>query len=384
MQNGIMYARLLQLPLTSKKSVFLFGPRGTGKTMWLKNKLPHALYLDMLESDLYIDLLARPQRLDEMIPKDYADYVVIDEVQKVPQLLSEVHRLIENQRCSFILTGSSARSLKRKGVNLLAGRALTYWLHPLTSIELGHDFRLERSLIQGHLPATYSEPYPKRYLDTYIQTYLREEVLQEGLTRNLAAFTRFLETASFSQGSPINASAVGREAGIHRKVVDHYFDILEDLLIAYRLPVFTKHAKRRLSAQPKFYFFDAGVYRTIRPMGPLDSPEEAEGTALETLVFQELLAINDYFDLGYKLFYWRTSNELEVDFVLYGPRGLVACEVKRSRKVNDKDLRGLFAFERDYPEAKLFYFYGGERKEQRNSIQLIPTEQALTTLPTLL
>lgn len=379
-----MYARLLKLPLASRKSFFLFGPRGTGKTMWLKEALPKALYLDMLESDLYIDLLARPQRLEEMIPRDYSGYVIIDEVQKVPELLSEVHRLIEKHRYSFILTGSSARSLKRKGVDLLAGRALTYRLHPLTCEELGKDFSLERSLVQGNLPATYSEPNPKRYLDTYIQTYLREEVLQEGLTRNLAAFTRFLETASFSQGSPINTSEVAREAGLNRKVVDNYFDILEDLLIAYRLPVFTKRAKRRLTVQPKFFYFDVGVFRALRPMGPLDTPEEAEGAALETLVFQELLAINDYFDLGYKLFYWRTSTQLEVDFVLYGPRGIVACEVKRSRRINDKDLQGLRAFERDYPGTKLFCFYGGKQKESRGSIQLIPTADALASLPTLL
>lgn len=352
--------------------------------MWLKATYPDAIYLDLLESDLYFDLLARPQRLEELIPEGAHQLVIIDEVQKIPKLLDEVHRLIERDRHTFILTGSSSRSLKRKGVNLLAGRALTYRMHPLTAIELGQDFDMGQALRFGLLPAIFSEPDPERYLAVYVETYLREEVLQEGLTRYLAAFARFLEAASFSQGSVINVSEVAREAKADRKVVEGYFSIVEDLLIAHRVPVFTKRAKRRLIAHPKFYFFDVGVFRAIRPMGPLDAPEEAEGPALETLLLQHLLAINDYLYLGYEIYYWRTSSQLDVDFVLYGPKGLIACEVKRSDRIGSKDLAGLKAFGSDYPEATLYMFYGGSRRETHDRIQVLPLGEALKDLCSLL
>jgi len=378
-----MYTRLLKPP-SSNKSFFLFGPRGTGKTHWLRVNFPNALYLDLLGSKLYLSLQAAPDRLEALIPPSFKEWIILDEVQRVPELLNEVHRLIENHHYKFILTGSSARSLRKKGVNLLAGRALTYKMHPLTCIEVGSDFSLPHALRYGQLPEVFSEEFTEKYLQTYVETYLSTEILQEGLTRNLGAFSRFLETASFSQGSILNVSEVSREAKIDRKVVENYFTILEDLLVASRLSVFTKRAKRQLVAHPKFYFFDVGVFRTIRPQGPLDSPEEAEGPALETLVYQELSAINDYFDLGYELFYWRTSHQVEVDFILYGPKGLLAFEVKRGASVSLKDLNGLEAFQKDYPEAKLFFLYGGQQKEYRGNIQILPIEEALKTLPTLL
>lgn len=280
-----MYSRLLKEPIKLNKSFFLFGPRGTGKTTWLKTSFPQSLYLDLLGFDLYSDLLSRPDRLENLIPPDFKDWIILDEIQKVPDLLNEVHRLIEKNRYKFVLTGSSARSLRKKGINLLAGRALTYRMHPLTAIELENDFDIERSLRFGHLPSIPSEPDPGQFLKAYVQAYLREEVLQEGLTRNLGSFSRFLETASFSQGSALNTSEVAREAGLERMQVESYFTILEDLLLASRLPVFTKRARRRMAAHPKFYYFDVGIFRTLRPMGPLDSPEEAEGPCLETLCF---------------------------------------------------------------------------------------------------
>ena len=216
-----MYSRILNPP--SNKSFFLFGPRGTGKSSWVKGKFPVALYLDLLESEVHNDLLAHPQRLEKMIPAGFNDWIILDEVQKIPELLDEVHRLIEKHRYKFVLTGSSARKLRKKGVNLLAGRALTYHMHPLTTAELGGDFRLDHSLAFGHLPCAYTENDPKRYLDSYVKTYLLEEVQQEGLTRNLGAFSRFLEAASFSQGSALNISSVARDCAVERKVVENYF-----------------------------------------------------------------------------------------------------------------------------------------------------------------
>ncbi len=382
-----MYSRIIQFP--TEKSFFLFGPRATGKTTWLRQLFPDAVYIDLLQSDVYNMLLAAPERLVQFVPPDCQEPVIIDEVQRVPELLNEVHRLIEqkqqdkNKNIRFILTGSSARKLRAKGVNLLAGRALTRFMHPLTVEELGNEFSLEISLVFGHLPAIYSEPDPADYLASYIQTYLREDVQQEGLTRNLQVFARFLEAASFSQGSVLNISEVARDCGAGRKLVEHYFYILDDLLLAHRLPVFSKRAKRRLVSHPKFYFFDTGVYRAIRPKGPLDRPEEIDGMALETLVFQELLATNDLHRLGYELFYWRTSNGQEVDFVLYGEAGIIAIEVKRAAKIRTKELRGLKAFAKDYPMASLYMFYGGEITMYIDGITLIPVHEALQRLPQL-
>ncbi len=377
-----MYSRLIKPP--KGKSFFLFGPRGTGKTTWVKSVFPGAVYLDLLEAEIFNDLLANPQRLERFIPQDFRGWVILDEVQRIPELLNEVHRLIEKYRYTFILTGSSARKIRRKGPNLLAGRALTYFLHPLTALEAGKDFRLQYALKYGQLPSVYTEQDPKGYLESYVKTYLEEEVLQEGLTRNLAGFARFLEAASFSQGSILNISSVARECAVERKAVESFFSILEDLLIAYRVPVFAKRAKRRMVSHSKFYFFDAGIYRTLRPSGPLDSPEEIEGAAVETLLFQELNAVNAYLGTGYKMYYWRTSNNIEVDFVLYGPKGILAFEVKRTAKVSTEMLRGLRAFLKEYPMAKATFVYGGNRSMRDGNIAIIPMEDMLHRLHEIL
>lgn len=377
-----MFSRLIQPP--AKKSFFLFGPRGTGKTTWVKSTFPDSIYIDLLEAELFNDLTANPQRLDNLIPPDFKDWIVIDEVQRIPDLLHEIHRLIESKKYRFVLTGSSARKLRKKGTNLLAGRALTFSMHPLSVAELGDDFRLDRSLRYGQLPAVYQEADPKKYLEAYVKTYLEEEIRQEGLTRYLSAFARFLEAASFSQGSVLNVSAVARECHVERKTVESYFSVIEKLMIAYRIPVFSRRAKRRLVAHPKFYFFDAGVYRTIRPMGPLDSPDEVEGIALETLFLQEIIALNSALDLGYQLFYWRTSNGREVDFVLYGSRGLHAFEIKRTARANASMLGGLKAFLTDYPMASANFVYMGSRRMHEGNIEIIPAQQILKDLPDLL
>jgi predicted AAA+ superfamily ATPase len=377
-----MYSRLIQPP--NRKSFFLFGPRGTGKTTWVKSVFPKAVYIDLLEAELFNDLIANPQRLSNYIPPDFRDWVIIDEVQRVPDLLHEIHRLIETKRYHFILTGSCARKLKRKGPNLLAGRALTFSMHPLSVAELGGDFRLEHSLKFGQLPSVYTEADPQKYLEAYVKTYLEEEIRQEGLTRNLSAFARFLEAASFSQGSILNVSSVARECHVERKVVEGYFSILEDLMIGYRIPPFSKKAKRRLAAHPKFYFFDAGVYRTLRPMGPLDAREEVDGIALETLFLQELIAQNSALHLGYKIFYWRTSNGREVDFVLYGTKGLLAFEIKRSSRITSAMLGGLKSFLADYPVAKAYFAYTGNRRMYDNKIEIVPVLEVLNNLETIL
>jgi uncharacterized protein len=379
-----MYKRILKIDEKSKQSFFLFGPRGTGKTTWLKQNFKKAIYLDLLDAKLRRTLSATPEKLEQYIPPGHKDWVILDEVQKIPALLNEVHRLIENKKYRFILTGSSARSLRRKGVNLLAGRALTYYLHPLTNNELNKDFSLLRSLKYGQMPMAYSSKKPEKFLSSYINTYLEEEVLQEGVTRNIGNFNRFLEVASFSQGEILNISQVAGETQIERKTVENYFKVLEDLLIGIRLPVFNKRAKRKLIAHSKFYYFDVGIFRSLRPKGPLDSESEIDGASLETLFLQEIRAFNDYHELGYKIYYWRSITGFEVDFVLYGPKGLLAFEVKRKSNINKKDLRGLKAFNADYPEAKSFIFSNSDRKEYHGNIKVIPIKKALCTLVKIL
>ena len=379
-----MFERLLKKPLSSRKSFFLFGPRGVGKTTWLKHHLPEALFVNLLRAEFHTPLAANPGRLEALIPPDYDDWVIIDEIQRLPTLLNEIHNLIEARRLNFILTGSSARTLRRKGVNLLAGRALTYHMHPLTTAEQQDAFSLRDSLQFGHLPARFSEDDPAKYLKDYVQTYLWEEVMQESLTRNIGHFSRFLEVASFCQGETLNISNIAREAHIKRPVVENYFSILEDLLIATRLPVFARKAKRKLVSQRKFYFFDAGAFRAVRPLGVLDSEAEIDGPALETLVLQELRALNDYRGYDYQIFFWRTRNNLEIDFILDGPHGLLAMEIKRSTHIQPKDTRALKEFKKDYPDARCFIFYGGTAPLYLDHITALPIERALKNLDQLL
>lgn len=379
-----MFKRLLQIPSNLNQSFFLFGPRGVGKTSWIKKHFPSEFYFDLLNDDVYRELLGRPTRLGEKITEGYSGWVVLDEVQKIPDILNEVHRLIESRKLKFILTGSSARSLRRRGVNLLAGRALTFYLHPLTAIELGEHFDLVKSLRYGNLPMAVISGQPKKYLQSYIKTYLCEEVLQESLTRNIALFARFLEIASFSQGEILNYTEIAREMTSNRHTVSNYFDVLEDMLISYRLPVFRKRAKRDMITHPKFYFFDAGVYRFIRPQGILDSPAEINGPALETLFLQEARAINDYFELEYEFYYWRTRNQLEVDFVLYGNNGFCAFEIKRKEKPYSGDFIGLKEFKKDYPQARVYLLYNGNDDYLEGDVRVMPLQKAVRELPNLL
>ncbi len=378
------FHRILSLPLNERYSIFLFGPRGTGKTSFLKTSLPNALYLDLLDDSIYSRLRAKPSRLEALIPSNYDDWIIIDEVQKIPQLLNEVHRLIEHKKFRFILTGSSARSLRKKGVNLLAGRALRYFMHPLIIQEMGESFDLSDALRIGLLPSAVARPHPEKYLESYAQMYIKEEVAQEGISRHLDSFIEFLEVASFSQAQLVNYSEISRELGIDRRIVSSYFTILEDLLLAECITPFTKRAKRKMVAHKKFFYFDVGVFKATRPMGPLDSAKESDGAGLETLFFQSVRAVNDYYNLGYSLHFWRTSSGDEVDFVLYGKNGLHAFEIKRGDHIEKRALAGLKKFKDDYPEAQVHMLYGGSHYEYHDSITVHPFVEALKKLPQIL
>lgn len=379
-----MFKRLLQIKKTTNKSFFLFGPRGTGKTSWVTHYFPEALYIDLLKNSDYMYLQADPSRLEALVLAQSSPWVIIDEVQRIPALLNEVHRLIEHHHRCFILTGSSSRQLKRNSANLLAGRALTYHMHPLTAIEIGENFDLLKALRYGLLPSSYLEAEPKAFLESYVATYLREEVMQEGLVRNIGTFSRFMELASFSQGCQLNISNIAREVGVKRKIIETYFEILEDLLIAVQILPFTKRAQRKLLQHPKFYYFDAGVFQQLRPKGPLDVPEEIGGVAFETLFLQNLRAIIDYLRLDLTLYFWRTTNGLEVDFIVYGEQGLFAFELKSRTYLHSRDFSGLKAFKKDYPIADCYLIYAGAHAERHEDILALPIAQALQQLPALL
>ena len=375
-----MYKRLFKPPKNS--SFFLFGPRGVGKTHFIRSFYKRALFFDLLEASVYQSFLAQPERLSEKIPPDYKGFVVIDEIQKVPALLDEVHRLIETRKLSFVLTGSSARKLKKNQTNLLAGRALKCLFFPLTVKELGEDFKLKNSLQLGHMPKVFSSEQPKAFLKSYVQVYLKEEIQQEGLARDLPSFSRFLETASFSQGSPLVMANIARECHVSVKVVESYFSLLRDTLLSYEIPVFSKKRKRALLNKRKFYFFDVGVFQALRPRGVLDSTSDLNGIALETLVLQEILAHNELSQLDYEVFYWRTREHIEVDFILYGEKGFKAIEVKCQQRLSQKDFKSLLEFQKDYPQSELFLLYTGQKDYTQNHIQVLNVERFLKNIET--
>ena len=376
----VFIRRFFQVP---DQSCFVFGPRGTGKSTWLRDRLPDSLYLDLLEPALHRSLSARPERLRELLAGSPGkETVVIDEIQRVPELLTVVHAVLEEPSPPrFVLTGSSARKLQSGGVDLLGGRAVHRTLHPFMAAELP-DFDLVRALRIGLLPLVVSASDPAGVLDAYASLYLDQEVRAEGLTRNVGAFTRFLEAVGFSHGAQLNVSAVARECEVERKVVAGYVGILEDLLLAFRLPVFRKRAGRATVAHDKLYLFDAGVFRSLRPKGPLDRPEEIDGQALEGLVAQHLRAWAAYSGHDAGVFFWRTRAGTEVDFVVYGESGLQAFEVKNAGKVYSSDLRALRAFREDYPEAETAVLYRGPDRLRIDGVWCLPVRDFLRrTMP---
>jgi predicted AAA+ superfamily ATPase len=374
-------SRLFTAP---RESYFLIGPRGTGKSTWLRQNYPDALYIDLLDQEVFRKYLVGPERLGDVLTGSrQTKTVILDEIQKVPSLLDEVHRLMEvaiGRQVQFILTGSSARKLKRSGTDLLAGRAILKTLHPFMAAELGPKFQFARSFEFGMLPLVLNSAEPTETLKTYASLYLREEVQAEGLVRNIGNFARFLEAMSFSHASLLNTSQVARECQINRKTVEGFIEVLEDLLLGFRLQVFMRRAQRKLVEHPKFYYMDAGVFRSLRPKGPLDSPEEISGACLEGLVAQHLRAWIAYSKGEKTLHFWRTRAGLEVDFIVYGEDTFLAIEVKRSRVVSSKDVRSLRAFREDYPQAKACLLYGGRERIMLNDVLCLPCEEFLTNL----
>jgi len=362
---------------------FLFGPRGTGKSTWIAAAYPTAQWVNLLAPETHRALAARPERLRDLIAANPdKQVIVIDEVQRLPALLDVVHEQIEARRGSvrFIMTGSSARKLRRAGVNLLAGRALSKSLHPFMAAELGERFDLDRALNHGLVPLVWSAEDPGGALGAYLSLYVREEVQAEGLVRNLGDFTRFLEAISLSHGAVLNLANVSRECEISRKTAEGYLSILEDLLLAFRVPVFSRKAKRHLVVHSKFYWFDVGVYRSARPAGPLDRPEEIGGAALEGLVAQHLRAWIDYSGKNCALYFWRTKSGTEIDFVIYGRDGFWALEVKNTARIQPADLRGLRGFRGDYPAAACGLVYRGTERIVVDGILCIPCDMFLRQL----
>lgn len=371
-----------RLFLEPTQSYFLLGPRGTGKSTLVLQRHPKALLINLLLPDLRLQYLARPEALLEVVrAQPQGHTIILDEIQKAPELLSLVHVLIEEKKgWQFILTGSSARKLKQEGVNLLGGRALKKILHPFMAAELKEHFNFLEALQYGLLPLRFASLEPLQMLSAYVMLYLEEEVKVEGLIRQIEPFARFLEVLSFSHGGILNLSNIARECAVKRATVDLWFSIVEDLLIVYKIPVFNKRAKRILTTQSKLYLFDVGVYRALRPRSVLDSLTEIEGAALEGLVAQHLRAWIDYTQEPHALYFWRTKAGLEIDFIVYGTLGLWAIEVKNSLHISPQDLRALQHFKEDYPEAETLLLYRGNDTLLKNGVRCLPCEDFLRNI----
>lgn len=368
--------RILNPP---KGSYFLLGPRGTGKSTWLLHQYPDAIRIDLLLGEEERRFSAYPERIRDVaaaLPENST--LILDEIQRVPRLLPEIHALIEEKRkIQYIMTGSSSRKLRRSVSDLLGGRALLRQMGPFMASELKERFSLEKALKTGLIPLIWESTDPEQRLLDYLHLYLREEVQAEGLVRQMGDFSRFLEISSFSHAAVWTTADISRESSVKRATVDNYLQILEDLLLAFTLPVFSRRAKRKLIAHSKFYFFDAGVYRILRPQGILDSSQEIEGWALEGLVAQHLRSWVLAQSQPHSLSFWRTQTQLEVDFIIYGPKGFWAIEVKRSPNLGPDDVRALLAFKEEYPEATCLFVVPGKRKESYRGFPVIPMEEFL-------
>ena len=345
-----MFQRLLSLPGPGKETFFLWGPRQAGKSTLLKQRYPDGVWVDLLKADEFRRYVARPELLREELEAtgpDPSRQVVIDEIQKVPALLDEVHWLIENRRLRFALCGSSARKVRRGAANLLGGRAVRYELRGLTAGELGGAFDLDRALNSGCLPNMYESSRPRRLLDAYIADYLREEVAAEGLVRNLPAFSDFLDAAALSDGEPVNYSNIARECAVSGPTAKAYFGILTDTLLARWLPRWRRRAKRRLAGAPKLYFEDVGVVNRLARRGELQRGSDSYGKAFENWVFHELSAFIAYHEFDDQLTYWRIPSGIEVDFVVGDMR--LAIEAKASARITSGHLKGLRTLSQEHP-----------------------------------
>lgn len=367
--------RLLDLPaLVEKKSHFLFGPRQTGKTSLIRKTMGGVRRYDLLDSSVYLALSRNPGRLaQELAPDDRV--VVIDEVQRLPDLLNEVHRLIEERKVRFLLTGSSARKLRGGGVNLLGGRARTKYLHPLTYGELGKNYDLQRAARRGLLPSLYNSDDPQADLEAYAGLYLQQEIVAEGATRNIPAFSRFLRVAALCNGKIVNFTKVGNDAQVARTTVYEYFSILEDTLLLHELPAWRKSKRRKPLSSSKYYFFDVGVAGALQGREfRLGTPEFGE--AFETLLFHELAAYRDYVS-GAPLAYWRSTSGFEVDFII-GDH--TAIEAKATATVATSDIKPLNALAEEKRWKRLLCVCLEPRRRQIGNVTVLPWREFLDAL----
>ena len=345
-----MIERILKINNELDGSIFLFGARQTGKSTILRQQFPQSIYIDLLDTEMKDRFRRRPVLLYEMLhDKPESTLVIIDEIPEVPELLNEVHRLIVERRLLFILCGSSARKLKRKGKNTLGGRALPVYLYPFVSAEIA-DLDIDRAVNYGLIPPHYLAKNPTRQLSAYIQVYLKEEIKEEALVRNLASFQRFLEVAALTDGEIVNNNNIAQDCGVSATTVSSYFDILEDTLIGYRIPAFRKVMKRRLVQAPRFYYFDVGVANHLLHRKDMVRGTDEYGHAFEHMVVQEIYAWLHYSHSEEELSYWRTYTGVEVDVVIGEAR--VAIEIKSAEEVMSRHLRGLKVFGEEYPQSR--------------------------------
>jgi predicted AAA+ superfamily ATPase len=374
--------RYLKIELPKGQSAFLWGPRKTGKTTYLKSAFPRSLTYDLLKTDLFLDLAKRPFLLREQLleanPDRLKEPVIIDEVQKVPQLLDEVHWLIENKRLRFILCGSSARKLKRGKANLLGGRAWRFEMHPLASVEV-KDLNLLKALNRGMLPAHYLQEEYQKSLQGYVRDYLKEEVFDEGLTRNIPAFSRFFDAMGYSHGELTNYANIARECGVDAKTVKEYYQILADTLLGTMIEPYKRRQERQVITKAgKFYLFDVGVAGAITRRHIPEERGQEFGRAFEHFVLMEIFAHRAYRDLDYEVNFWRVKSGLEVDFVL--GRGEVAIEVKGAGRLDPADLRPLKAFIGEYRPKKAFVVCNERTPRVHEDIHIMPWRHFLSLL----
>ncbi len=372
--------RIIDLKKTlRRKSAFLLGPRRVGKSTLVSQQLKDAECFDLLDSKIYRAVSADPSFIRNQIlaDKDHpSKLVVIDEVQLIPEILNEVHLLIERHGIRFLLTGSSARALKRKGINLLAGRAAMLSLHPFVRAELGSDFDLKRATYNGLIPSHYFSDVVDDDLSDYVGSYLREEVAAEGLTRSIPSFSRFLEVAALANGSMLNYSNISSDAEVKRLTVMGFFEILRDTLIGNDLPAWLESTKRKPVTTAKFYFFDPGVVRFLRKQGKIRIGSPEFGSAFEHYIFHELKSWCDY--SGKKdLHYWRSTSDMEVDFVL---DNRIAIEVKAKATLSNDDTKGLKALREDHPKIRFCVVNLSDRKQIKDGIEVWPYGEFLDAL----
>ena len=371
-----MYKRYLRLPEKPKQSFFLWGPRQTGKTTLLKACYPDALRIDLLKTDELMRYMKAPSLLREEVAALSRDrLIVVDEIQKAPVLLDEIHYMIQEWRSVFALCGSSARKVRRGHANLLGGRAIRYELFGLMAQELGADFSIEHFVNTGPLPNHYGAESPALALRAYVDDYLREEILEEGLTRRLPIFSDFLRVAAIGDTEMLNMSNIARETGIAVSTVRDHYGILVDSLMGAFLPAFTLRPKRRTIQAPKFYFRDLGVVNHLARRGTIRPGSELFGKAFENWMFHELSVHTKYTELFYELSYWRLSSGIEVDFILGS--GTVAIEAKGKSEINSGDMRGLINFKKDFPEVKWLIIVCLEKKMRKTDedIYIVPYQE---------